>query len=473
VTFQKSSLNLSIKTALVLFVVASVGCGKSKTEKNPAPVVTGTETTPQGGGGRGQGRTPAPNQGTPGVNTPGQQVGAPSPAAPPPQIGSGGGRTQPGRGQPSPGRGNQPGRGEQPGRPAPGTGAATDPNNENESGEVFGAGTIKFDETEALKTGGQKITAAKSATPYFYTGASKDGVLERLKDMQLGRSEAEKSLNAAIASWVQHARLGKARDGQTTLSLEIQHLNDTKQVIRLKTESESSTTLIVSKTNRPISQDSLQPVGGELICMDLNKSSETKEKCSVRVAKINFTTGYIYIIFRKTSAIADANFNISDRDYAKNDNTAFARLMKYVSNRVQHVKTTEKIRDLYLSSFEVVGGESELGVILTTEDKQMATFRIPLVAEAQGVSVDARVAQDLDLANYFDIADIKDSFSRTLLAGIDSVRLINNNGRGDVRMRLKFEKMDSAAKSVDQSTLELTLARSEAVVDLQKLESLR
>ena len=447
-TFGKMIQTLS----LVLFVVASVGCGKSKIEKKSDSGAVGTDSTPQGGG-RGQGRTAAPNQ--PGVSSP-DQAGAPAPAAPPPS--NRGGRSEPGRG-------NEPGRGGQTGGQV-----GTNPVDANpDSQEVFGASAVKFDEVEALKTGGQKTTTAKSSATYYFTGASKDGVLERLKDSSQNKSAAEKSTNAAIASVIQHAKLGKSSEGHATLSLEVQIGNELTQKIRLKTESENSEVLVVSKSNRPAAEEALHPVGGQLICLDAQKRSQ----CSVQVAKVNFTNGSAYIIFRKTIASAHAEFVISDRDYKFNDNQSFNRLKDYVVNRVQHVKTDKKVKELLLSSYEVVGGESELGVILTTEDKQMATFKIPLVAEAQGVSVSHRVTIQANLAHYFDIVDVTDSYSRSLLVGIDSVRLIKNNGRGDVMLQLKFDKVNSADKADDQSLLNLTFARSEATVDLQKLQQLQ
>ena len=69
VTFGKLIQTLS----LVLFVVASVGCGKSKIEKKSDGGTFVPDATPQGG--RGQGRTVAPNQ--PGVSSP-DQAGAPA-----------------------------------------------------------------------------------------------------------------------------------------------------------------------------------------------------------------------------------------------------------------------------------------------------------------------------------------------------------------------------------------------------------
>lgn len=446
--------------SLVLFVVASVGCGKSKIEKKSDTGAVTPDAAPQGGG-RAQGRTVAPNQ--PGVSSP-DQAGAPAPAAPPPS--NRGGRTEPGRG-------NEPGRGGQTGGQTGGQ-VGTNPgdnkdNANTDSQEIFGAAGVKFDESEALKTGGQKSTTAKSSTPYFFTGASKDGVLERLKDNSQNKSEAEKSTNSAIASAIQHAKLGKSREGHATLSLELQIGNELTQKIRLKAESENSEVLVVSKTNRPAAEEALHPVGGQLICLDVQKRSQ----CSVQVAKVNFTNGSAYIIFRKTVAMAHAEFVISDRDYKYNDNQAFNRMKDYVLNRVQHVKTDKKVKELILSSFEVVGGESELGVILTTEDKQMATFKVPLVAEAQGVNVSHRVTTQANLAHYFDIADLADTHVRSLLVGIDSVRLVKNNGRGDIMLQLKFDKVNSADKAVDQSVLNLTLARSEATVNLEKLQQLQ
>ncbi|OFZ28350.1 MAG: hypothetical protein A2622_04410 [Bdellovibrionales bacterium RIFCSPHIGHO2_01_FULL_40_29] len=277
---------------------------------------------------------------------------------------------------------------------------------------------IDFSNQEALKTGG-------TSKDLFYTGAGRDGVLEEFKAYATTVSKEQQQMNSNLARAVVGARLLQLESGDAQIDLVIDEtINGVGGLksYRLKGSAEGS----MIKLSGAGSNGDLEFQGGFLKCIDADGG------CLTSYAKIKFSGAYTRIIFRNSFA----NMHFITQAGVTN-NYGFDVLKTYINNSSTGVVTNQKIDGLELASFEVVNGRSSMGAMLTTMDDEMLGLSIPLVVSNKGTAVNATVSKSLDLSKSYGLpSGLK--FSQKLASGITDVKLLNNNGRGDLKLKLSI-----------------------------------
>lgn len=420
---------------LSLAVSAFSGCGKSKDTKTTAPALT-DQGNLSGTGGRPNGRTPTTGGGT---NAPQPPIMQP-PIKPPPVIGH----------PPIPVQPQEP----------------VDINKR-----------VKFDDNEAIKTGGVKFTEQKQ-TEFFYTGSAKDILLQVLINLNSYKSDGERSVDAQIARDMTTAHLttrgsGKG-SGKNVLTIEINKEGAKSYSLQLVSSDTNPNYLFPKVQNVPKQVGILEAVSAELICMDAKPSKDQNGDplCSVTVARVQLANGKAQIIFRKNKALVDATFIVNPQDLYCEQNVGYEIWKSYISNRVDQVINTPMMDSAVISSYEIVGGKSEMGLVMIASDGAAAGLRIPLVAKATGTTVGTNAYVNNTIINKFDFTGYNMRNITTQMLGnvINSARITKNNGRGDFEVTLTFDKLGKSETRDDQSRLNLVFSRNDAAIDMNLLK---
>lgn len=280
---------------------------------------------------------------------------------------------------------------------------------------------IDFSNQVASKTGG----LGGSAKELFYTGAGSGGLLEEFKSYGLKVNQQQQQKNSNLAKAITNARLTRLSSGQMQIDLVVDETINGQgglKSYRLMATADGEG----MKLNLSQSSGDLDFEGGFLKCLD------TDGACSHSYAKIKFSEAYTRIIFR--NSFANTHYLIQ-KDVS--NNSAFDMLKTYVKNTTGGLDTNQKLDGLETASFEVINGRSAMGAMLTTKDQQMVGLSIPLLVSGRNSEVNVAVTKSTDLSKSFSLPSGL-NYSQKLASGIQEARLINNNGLGQLKIKLNL-----------------------------------
>lgn len=277
---------------------------------------------------------------------------------------------------------------------------------------------VDFSNVVAVKTGGL-------AGEGYYTSVGHDLLMGEFKSYNAKVSAQQQTMNNNLAKAIVNAKLARATGGGAiSLTLTVDEFG-TLNTYKLNAGSD------VEKMNLSLSKSGttgeMEFQGGFVKCLDKNGG------CNTAYAKVKFSGGYARVIFRNTEA--DRHFLIQ-KDVT--GNSAFATFSNYVLSSSNDLNTNQKIEALKLSSFEVVNGRAAAGAMLTTLDRQVVGFNIPMVVSSVNSEANTAVAKNADLSKNYDLVNLTKSHSVELSRSINSVRLVNNDGRGHFKLQLQM-----------------------------------
>lgn len=280
---------------------------------------------------------------------------------------------------------------------------------------------IDFTNQQAIKTGGQ-------TKDLFYTASSADGLINEFKTNSLKVSADQQRMNMNLAKAIVTAKLSRSNSsGEVNLELNIdESLNGigAVKVYRIKAIADVGM-MKLSLAFR--SMGALQFQGGFLKCLDADGG------CENAYAKIKMSGAYTRILFR--NSYADMHFLIQENI---SNNFAFDMMKSYVLNTANNIRTNARIEKLQVSSFEVTNGRAGMGALLTTRDNEMIGLSIPLVVSGNKSEVMASVTKLSDLSKSYDLSVLANSYSQKLSQQISDVKLVNNNGLGQLKLKMSF-----------------------------------
>jgi len=419
-----------LSTSLLLALTALSSCGKDKEVKSnppptaqtvPAPtpqVQPAPQTTPDNSLPQTSQTTPPADNSLPQTSTPSAngQEGEVLPDLPPatgPDVNGNGNANGSNRGE----RGGQVGRDGQGGQVNRGEGEVLTPAKVAQHNPTR-AYQVKFDDVVAVKTGGQ-------SEELLYTSAGEDGVMEEFKLYSGKVSADQQKMNSNLAKAILNAKLARATSaGQISLTLTVDEFGKMNTYKLLASSDGEKMNLSLAKSG---TTGEMEFQGGFVKCLDKDGG------CEVAYAKLKFSGGYTRIIFR--NAAADMHFLVQ-QDVV--NNAAFATLATYIANATNNLNVANKIDAMKLSSFEVINGRSGLGAMMTTANRQVVGFSVPMVVSSVNSDVSAAVMKSADLSKNFDLVNLTASYSVELSRSINQVRLVKNDGRGHFKMQLIF-----------------------------------
>lgn len=395
---NQKSLLISV-AVLTAFTITSTGCGKSKESRSD---VRGTTVTQQGD-------TQTVEQGAEGED----QV-----AQLPPTVVDGV-KELPKSADGQNGEGGL--------TPFPKSGEGTDsgggpvdtlPHADKGSKKQNSAVSAKFDEAEAVKTGG-KLEALN------FTSAGNDGLMSEFRSYNNKVAGDQKTMNLNLAKAVINAKLKRSTSaGSMLVDLTLdESMEGVKKITSYRlqgTPSQAGDRQILKQVN---TNGDLEYQGGFLKCIDADGG------CENAYIKIKLQGAYVRVIFR--NSYADRFFILEQGSQG----SSFELWKTYLMNTTTMSTTSQKLANIKTSSFEVVNGRSAMGVLISTEDNEMVGLSVPLLAADQGTVAGSNISKVNDISKNYDLASSSNA-SQNLAQAIREAKLVNNNGKGDIRIRL-------------------------------------
>lgn len=311
-----------------------------------------------------------------------------------------------------------------------------------------GAVSAKFDEAEAVKTGG-KLDALN------YTSSSADGLMAEFRGYNNKVNAEQKAMNLNLAKAVVNAKLKRSDAGNMLVDLTLdESLNGVKKITSYRLQAtQAGDKFNLSKVS---ANGDLEIQGGFLKCTDADGG------CENAYIKVKMSGAYVRVIFRKS--YADRFFILEDGSAG----SSFEMWKSYLTNTVNGASTSQKLDYVQVSSFEVVNGRSAMGVLIATEDKELVGLGVPLLAADKGTIAGSNVAKVNDLSKNYDLLSNANS-SQSLAQSIKEAKLVNNNGKGEVRIRLDLSS--GSQKAAIWLTLSNIQKASMSIAEIQGFEN--
>ena len=311
-----------------------------------------------------------------------------------------------------------------------------------------GALNAKFDEAEAVKTGGKSDTLS-------YTSSSSDGLMAEFRGYNNKVNAQQKEMNLNLAKAVTNAKLTRSAGGGMIVDLNLdESLNGVKKISSYRLQAtQSGDKYSLTKVS---SNGDLEIQGGFLKCTDADGG------CDNAYIKVKMSGAYVRVIFRKS--YADRYFILQEGSQG----SSFEMWKSYLTNTVTGASTSQKLDYVQTSSFEVVNGRSAMGVLIATEDKETVGLSVPLLVADKGTQAGSSVAKVNDLSKYYDLSSNSNG-SQNLAKAIKEAKLVNNNGKGEVRIRL------DVSSGIQAGAIWLTLSNNQkaslSIAEIQGFES--
>jgi len=312
-----------------------------------------------------------------------------------------------------------------------------------------GAVNAKFDEVEAVKTGGKLDTLN-------YTSSSADGLMAEFRGYNNKVNAEQKTMNLNLAKAVINAKLKRsASSGDMLVDLTLdESLNGVKKITSYRLQAtQAGDKYSLAKIN---SNGDLDVQGGFLKCTDADGG------CDNAYIKVKMSGAYVRVIFRKS--YADRFFILEEGSAG----SSFEMWKSYLTNTVNFASTSQKLDYIQVSSFEVVNGRAAMGVLIAAEDKEVVGLGVPLLAADKGTVAGSSVAKVNDLSKNYDLLSNSNA-SQNLAQAIKDAKLVNNNGKGEVRIRLDLSA--GSQKAAIWLTLSNIQKASLSVAEIQGFES--
>lgn len=399
----RSSIASTLSIVLCASVISSCGSSKDSKKASGTPTIGSTSGTPTPVNPDGTTGTTGSTGSTGSTGTPSNQIPQPTnPEGIPGTTGAPVGTTPPPISPNNNGEQAAP-VGKVPVTPSKGSGSGS-------SEEKPKTSIPDFKDAKAVVTGG------KSGDLNF-TSASDDGLMDAFRTNAATVGAEQQKLNKNIAQAIAGARLFKS-GADMSLDLVVTEGGAAK-IIRLKGTNDGSK----MKLSLLSSTAGSEFQGGFLKCLEAS--------CDDAYAKIKIEGGYARIIFRNT------NMNNSFGIQEKITDADFTKWTSYIYNTIQGTNPAATIASVRASSYEVLNGKASMGIQLLTNDKEAFSVGTPLLAPEAGtvVAVEATKYKDPS-ANYNLATTTGKSFVLSQL--VKSVSLVNNNGKGQLRLKLSI-----------------------------------
>lgn len=315
--------------------------------------------------------------------------------------------------------------------------ATTDRETSKDKSSVVAEKTIDFKQDATNKTGGQSGELS-------FTSASDDGIMALFKATSTSVSKEQQTSNFNLAQSIVGAKFIKQSAGGD-LDLAMSEGGEVK-FYKLSARPENNRLVLAAVSTT--GQNQFQ--GGFVKCLTAS--------CDESYAKVKFSGAYARIIFRTTYMNNKFGMDV------KAQGSQYSLWKSYILNTVQGASTDARIESVRTGSYEVLNGKAAMGVQILTEDNEAVSFNMLLVAPDKGTDVNIQAKKVTDLSTNYDVISTRGK-KLNLSNSVSDVKLVNNNGRGEVRLIL----------TIDSADLYLTLQKKEksvmSVNDIKEFES--
>ena len=242
--------------------------------------------------------------------------------------------------------------------------------------------------------------------------------MQAFRDTAKTVGSEQQKLNKNLASAISGARLKKS-GSDMLLDIATNEFESTK-IYKLKAVTDGSK----MKLSLISSTGDLEFQGGFLKCLDDScEDAYAKIKLQGAYTRIIFRTSYMNNDFRIQQNITDANFKL---------------WTSYIYNTIQGIGGDARISSVRASSYEVLNGKSAMGVQMLTANNEVFSVGTPLLAPETGTELAVDATKYADPSSNYNLPSTAGK-SVVLSKAVSKVTLVNNNGKGDVKLKLSID----------------------------------
>lgn len=290
--------------------------------------------------------------------------------------------------------------------------------------------------------GGKKGTGAASSSGMIYTGSSADNLLNFLRARNATVAEDQQKANLSAAAQIVSADLTIDRSSNRAyVSMQVVESSAINNYILVGNLSSAAAQPIRIVQNGTTGK---QIVSGTLKCID--REAMKNNKCKTAVARMAFgpegKTSIAYVVLRQNYADMQVIFP-KDSEYSESRN--MQKLIQMVQNTLEKSGSKERFDDFYFHSFEVVHGRAGFKIQSRANNDEFVGFKGALIAaDAPTTKVNLPVAV-LDNESEISADLLQNARLRfNLLESFSSVKMINNNSLGQIRLQIQFGDKNSS-----------------------------
>lgn len=298
------------------------------------------------------------------------------------------------------------------------------------------------DESNVERGLSKKLTGAVTDDGLFYTSTSTDDIHAFIRARNEKVRWEYKQANLAAAASVQSAKIATdSLSGDAIVTLQIKEGRDVYTYIvagSMNTEDSYATPLRTVRNSAGQRTTGTLPLSGTLKCLDLDGGCEN---IFVRlVYGHQGSSAIINVIFR--NSMADLHFDLVE----SSGNPEYNALSAFFNNSKNRIRSYERIQTVNMRSWEVVNGRSGVSAFIKGYNSELLGFAGPLLAPEAGTGVNigmARLAKDRDESlDLIDLNQVKLNYANA----IGDVRMVANNGLGQVKLVLKMRRRGNFAQ---------------------------
>lgn len=271
------------------------------------------------------------------------------------------------------------------------------------------------------EAGSVPLTGGTSTYGLLYTGSSQDAVLEKLAEMEAGKSADQVKLNKTLSKSIFDLAYLIDRTGQLTIDVTLKTSNRIEDH-RFQMPFDAQSEMQLSHSGITVSA----------LCIDAQPYSDD---CSNLLVTIQKGASQAKAVLRQTKADLWFQYDVTD-DQEFNQLAGFLR-----NSRLDYV-TDERVETVYMNTYEVINGKSGYTAAIMGKAKQVIALKSDLLI-SNDLSAPLNLVDkvtDWNDINMFMAANGKDLKFMDL---IKSASLVQNNGKGEITIEVVTESKSS------------------------------
>lgn len=286
-------------------------------------------------------------------------------------------------------------------------------------------------------------TGLKGDQDLYYSGSGSDGLLEYFKKLNLDQPAVQKNKDLRRAADIASSKLEiDSFSGSAMVTLTMN--NGSKYVLAGNPDGEQHTEL---RRVRSLTT-------GRLLVTGFHKCVDLDGRCTVSYAKVKFSDGSaVRVIYRNT--VADYHVVLPKKDSGSPE---YVLWEAFLVNGAFKNSTKKRLQQVEISSWEVVNGRSAAQTRMYGADDNLIAFSGPLLMPEAGTGVSLAMSRLTEKSGMTDdLMTRKSEYEFEYATMLAEIRMVNNNGRGQMRYLFKTRK-----RSVNpQDVITITFARVE------------
>jgi hypothetical protein len=305
------------------------------------------------------------------------------------------------------------------------SGSGSSPKTTESSTSGSAAKAEKKSSAASVAQGSVPLTDGVSNFGLLYTGAADDGILGKLVAESKDKSAEQQKADKALAISIFDISYLVDRTGQLTIDMSIKN-NGITEERRFQMPFEANDRMALAHSPLRVTAE----------CIDADKFSDD---CSNLLVGIEKDGAQAMAILRQTKANLWYQVNVVDDE-------EYNELVQFLRNSKLDYETDNKVDQVYLNTFEVVGGKSGYTAVIMGKAKQVISLKSDLLVKKDlSASLnDVEKATDWDELNLFMTRSGKDLRFMNMFK---SATLTQNNGKGQITVDMNVESKVSKAKN--------------------------